>query len=99
MALGAVLLGGFVALTFLSSAFIYWATRPGLSESARLSLFLAPFALGLLHALVAGFLVWRSSAQAVGGLRTVARVIAALYLALQFGIVLVVLLAGSGVAP
>ena len=97
-AVGVVLLGGFVALTFASSAFFYWAARPGLSDTARLLLIYAPFALGLLHAVVAGVLVWRSSLRAAVGMRTTVRITAVLYFLLQLGILSVVLLAGSGVA-
>ena len=96
--LGVVLLGGFVALIFLSSAFFYWATRPNLTDSGRLTLFFAPFIIGLAHALVVGFLVWRSSTHVAPGLRSGARFAAVLYLALQLSLILIFLVTGSGTA-
>lgn len=98
IALGTVLLGGFVVLIFLSSAIFYWATQPNLTDSVRQTLFFAPFVLGLAHALVAGFLVWRSSTHVASGLRSAARIAAVLYLAFQLSLLLIFLVIGSGAA-
>lgn len=84
---GVVLIGGAIVLLFLSSACVYLAVKSGLTSETRVSLLFATVAAGFIHAIVAGLLVWKSSATSTTGVRAATRSAAFLYLAYQATVV------------